>query len=63
MKFLPSQVNFLEFFERSADNVLEGAQAFNAMVADYRDLDAKVARDQGDSRTTATASRTRRSRP
>ena len=43
MKFLPSQVNFLEFFERSADNVLEGAQAFNALVADYRDLPAKVA--------------------
>ena len=44
MKFLPSQVNFLEYFERSADNVLEGAVAFNAMVADYRDLEAKVAR-------------------
>jgi hypothetical protein len=24
MKFLPSQVDFLKFFERSADNVLEG---------------------------------------
>jgi predicted phosphate transport protein (TIGR00153 family) len=44
MKFLPSQVDFLAFFERSADNVLEGAKAFNVMVADYRDLDAKVAR-------------------
>ena len=44
MKFLPSQVNFLEYFERSADNVLEGAVAFNAMVADYRDLETKVAR-------------------
>lgn len=44
MKFLPSQVNFLEFFERAADNVLDGAQAFNVMVADYRDLDEKVAR-------------------
>ena len=44
MKFLPSQVDFLKFFERSADNVLEGAMAFNAMVADYRDLEAKVAR-------------------
>ena len=44
MKFLPSQVNFLAFFERSADNVLEGAQAFNVMVTDYRDLEAKVAR-------------------
>ncbi len=44
MRFLPSQVNFLEFFERSADNVLEGAVAFNAMVTDYRDLETKVAR-------------------
>lgn len=44
MKFLPSQVDFLEYFERAADNVLEGAQAFKAMVADYTDLDAKVAR-------------------
>jgi uncharacterized protein len=44
MKFLPSQVNFLEYFERSADNVLEGAVAFNAMVTDYRDLETKVAR-------------------
>jgi predicted phosphate transport protein (TIGR00153 family) len=44
MKFLPSQVNFLEYFERAADNVLAGAQAFKAMIADYTDLDAKVAR-------------------
>jgi hypothetical protein len=42
MKFLPSQVNFLEFFERAADNVLEGAKALQEMIADYRDLDAKV---------------------
>lgn len=44
MKFLPSQVDFQKFFERSADNVLAGAQAFNAMVDDYTDLEAKVAR-------------------
>jgi uncharacterized protein len=44
MKFLPSQVNFLEYFERAADNVLEGAKALQEMIGDYRDLDAKVAR-------------------
>lgn len=44
MKFLPSQVDFLKYFERAADNVLEGAKAFNVMVADYTDLEAKVSR-------------------
>lgn len=44
MKFLPSQVNFLEHFERAADNLLEGAQALKSMVVDYRDLDVNVAR-------------------
>ena len=44
MKFLPSQVDFQKFFERSADNVLAGALAFNAMVDDYTDLPAKVDR-------------------
>jgi len=45
MKFLlPSQVNFLEYFERAADNVAAGAKAFQAMIADYRDLPDKTAR-------------------
>ncbi len=44
MRFLlPNQINFLEYFERAADNVLAGAQAFQAMIADYRDLEAKAA--------------------
>ena len=44
MKFLlPKQVNFLEYFERAADNVLAGAVAFQAMITDYRDLEAKTA--------------------
>ncbi len=42
--FMPSQVHFLTYFERAADNVLDGARAFQDLIADYTNVQAKVAR-------------------
>lgn len=43
-RFFPRTVDFLDHFEKAADNALEGARAFYDLISDYRDLDRKVAR-------------------
>ena len=41
-RFFPKPVNFLDLFEAAADNVLEGARLFHALVADFRDVELKT---------------------
>ncbi len=38
----PKEVDFLEYFERGTDKVLEGAKAFHELVSDFRDVELKV---------------------
>jgi predicted phosphate transport protein (TIGR00153 family) len=41
-RFFPKPVAFLDLFEAAADNVLDGARLFHALVSDFRDVELKT---------------------
>jgi uncharacterized protein len=41
-RFFPKPIDFLDLFEKAADNVLEGARLFHELVADFRDVELKT---------------------
>jgi predicted phosphate transport protein (TIGR00153 family) len=41
-RFFPKPIDFLDLFEKAADNVLEGARLFHALVSDFRDVELKT---------------------
>ena len=44
IKLFPREETFLPQFARAAENILEAAKALDALVADYTDVEVKVAR-------------------
>ena len=41
-KLLPREGNFFEMFNQHADRIVEAAQAFSKLVANYNDLDLRA---------------------
>ena len=42
-QILPTEVRFFDWFNKSAENVHEGARLLHELLADYRDVDSRVA--------------------
>jgi uncharacterized protein Yka (UPF0111/DUF47 family) len=42
-QILPTEVRFFDWFNKSAENALEGARLLHELLADYRDVDSRVA--------------------
>ena len=45
-KLLPREGNFFEMFNQHADRIVEAAQAFSKLVANYSDLDLRAKYNQ-----------------
>jgi uncharacterized protein Yka (UPF0111/DUF47 family) len=42
-QILPIELKFFEWFNKSADNVLEASHLFYALLSDYRNVESRVA--------------------